>query len=38
MKGCQNDLHITFNLVELVLREGHLGHNTHTQMHSSTYL
>ena len=28
----------SFFIVELLLQEGQFGHNTHTQMHTSTYL
>ena len=31
-------IHIDTSLVELLLREGHSGQNTHTKMNTSTYL
>ena len=38
MLACINGFHIPSILVELLLQVGHLFHNTHTQMHTSTYL
>ena len=37
MNYCQIHLHIPYFLVELLLWEGHFGHNTHAQIHNSTF-
>ena len=38
MKDCEHYFYIPLFSVEWILREVHSGHNTKTQMHTSTYL